>query len=418
VFGPITLDELDKKLRIVVSLLARKGARGRCSGCLQRRPTYDHLPVRLFDFVPLWNIAGWFLYAPRRVNCHRCGVVVEAMPWALGKSPLTEQYAWSLASWAKVLSWSETARRFGTRWDTVFAAVRHAVEWGKRNRSLDGIRAIGVDELSWKKGHKYLTVVYQLDEGCRRLFWIGRDRTAATFGAFFDWLGAERTQNLQFVISDMWKAFLGTVARRASQAVHVLDRFHIAKLCNEAIDRVRREEAKKLRDAGDSVTLKHTRWVWLKRRKNLTRKQRGRLRELLDANLKTVRAYLLKDDLDLLWKYRSPAWAGRFLDGWVICAIASRIEPMAKFARTLRRHRPLILNWFRARGQLAMGAVEGINNKARVTTKLAYGFRSYEHAEIALFHRLGALPEPPGSPTNFREEPGRGPHLRQAPRVQ
>jgi transposase len=177
--------------------------------------------------------------------------------------------------------------------------------------------------------------------------------------------------------------------------VHVLDRFHIAKLCNEAIDRVRREEARKLREAGDAVTLKHTRWVWLKRRRNLTGKQRGRLRELLDANLKTVRAYLLKEDLQLLWKYRSPNGAGRFLDGWIICAIASRIGPLARFARTLQQHRSLILNWFRARGQLAMGAVEGLNNKARVTTKLAYGFRSHEHAEIALFHRLGALPEPP-----------------------
>jgi len=111
----------------------------------------------------------------------------------------------------------------------------------------------------------------------------------------------------------------------------------------------------------------------------------------LAINLKTVKAYLLKDDLDLLWRYKSPIWAGRFLDGWIFTALACRIEPMAKFARTLREHRPLVLNWFRARGQLAMGAVEGLNNKARATTKLAYG----EHAEIALFHRLGQLPEPP-----------------------
>jgi transposase len=395
VFGPIKLCEARGSPRLEVRLRPRRKTKARCSGCFQRRPTYDHLVERLFEFVPLWNIAVWFLYRPRRVECGRCGIVIEAMPWAMGKSALTVQMTWFLASWAKVLSWTETARRFGTSWDTVFAAVRHAVEWGKEHRSLEGIRAIGVDELSWKKGHKYLTLVYQLDQGSRRLLWIGRDRTAATFATFFDWLGAERSQKLEFVVSDMWKAFVGTVARRASQAVHVLDRFHIAKLCNEAIDKVRRAEARKLREGGDTVTLKNTRWVLLKRRKNLTRKQRGRLRDLLAVNLQTVRAYLLKDDLNLLWTYRSVSWAGRFLDGWINVAIASRIEPMAKFARTLREHRPLITNWFHARGQLAMGAVEGLNNKARVTTKLAYGFRSYEHGEIALFHRLGALPEPP-----------------------
>jgi transposase len=395
VFGKIELTRSRGKPRIEVTLRPRRGCRARCSGCFQRRKTYDHLPERLFAFVPLWNVAVWFRYTPRRVDCGRCGVVVEAMPWSMGKSALTVQMTWFLASWAKVLSWTETARRFDTSWDTVLAAVRHAVEWGKANRSLEGVRALGVDELSWKKGQKYLTLVYQLDKGSRRLLWIGKDRTTATFNAFFDWFGAERSKKLTFVISDMWKAFVGTVARRAGQAVHVLDRFHIAKLCNEAIDQVRRQEARKLREAGDTVTLKNTRWVLLKRRKNLTGKQRGRLRDLLKVNLKTVRAYLLKDDLDRFWNYNSPLWAERFLDGWVNVAIASRIEPMAKFARTLRQHRPLILNWFRARGELAMGAVEGLNNKARVTTKLAYGFRSYEHAEIALFHRLGDLPEPP-----------------------
>lgn len=394
VFGQSKLTKARGRPRLEIWLRPRRKAKARCSVCFRRGGTYDHLAERRFEFVPLWNIAVWFCYRPRRVDCRRCGVVVEFMPWAMGKSALTVQMTWFLASWAKALSWTETAKRFGTSWDTVLTAVRHAVEWGKQHRSLEGITAIGVDELSWRKGQKYLTLVYQLDQGSRRLLWIGRDRTTATFTAFFDWFGAERSQKLTFVVSDMWKAFIGTIARRASQAVHVLDRFHIAKLCNEAIDQVRRQEAKKLREGGDTVTLKNTRWVLLKRRKNLTGKQRGRLRELLAVNLKTVRAYLLKDDLELFWKYKSPTWAGRFLDGWVNTAIASRIEPMAKFARTLRQHRPLILNWFRARGQLAMGAVEGLNNKARVTTKLAYGFRSYEHAEIALFHRLGNLPEP------------------------
>ena len=396
VFGKIQLVvAADGTLTLLVHLREHGRSRPVCSGCMRKRPGYDRLPERQFEFVPLWGIRVRFVYPPRRVDCPSCGVVVEAMPWAAGKSPITTVYAWFLASWAQVLSWTETARRFRTSWHVVFDAVRYAVEWGKAHRELDGITAIGVDELSWKKGHKYLTLVYQVDHHCRRLLWIGRDRKATTFEAFFDWLGKARTAALKFVVSDMWQAFLSTVAQHANSAIHVLDRFHVTKLCNEAIDKVRRAEAHKLREAGDTVTLKHTRWVLLKRRTNLKHRQRGRLRELLRANLATVRAYLLKEELFHFWKYKSTTYAARFLDDWMWAAVRSRIEPMVKFAYTLLDHRDLLLNWFAARSQIAMGAVEGFNGKARITTKLAYGFRSYDHAEIALFHRLGKLPEPP-----------------------
>jgi transposase len=382
------------KHQIDVPIRARRRSRPVCSGCGQKRRAYDRLEERRYQFVPLWAMDVYFGYAPRRCDCPRCGVKVELLPWSTGKSPITTAFAWFLASWAQTLSWKETARRFATSWAVVFAAVSQAVDWGKAHRNLDGIEAIGVDELAWKKGHKYLTLVYQLDQGSRRLLWIGRDRTAKTFGTFFDWLGNERAAQLRFVVSDMWKAFLGTVAKRAGHALHVLDRFHVARLCNDAVEQTRRAEARTLRQAGDSVTLKHTRWVLLKCRKNLSDKQRKRLKELLRINLSTVKAYLLKDDLTFFWKYKSPCWASRFLDGWIVSAVTSGVPAMAKVARTLGAHRALLLNWFRARGELAMGAVEGLNNKARVTTKLAYGFRSYEHGEIALFHRLGKLPEP------------------------
>jgi transposase len=209
------------------------------------------------------------------------------MPWATGKSPITTTYAWFLASWAKVLSWTETARRFRASWHVLFNTVHHAVEWGRAHQNLDGVRSIGVDELSWKKGHKYLTLVYQIDHGCRRLLWIGRDRTAATFECFFDWLGEPRSRAIEFIASDMWKAFLGTAAKRASAAVHVLDRFHVMKLFSDAVDKVRRVEARSLRERGDKVTLTKTRWVSLKRQHRLTEPQHGRLAELLRANLRT-----------------------------------------------------------------------------------------------------------------------------------
>jgi transposase len=382
------------RLALRVWLHARKRCDPICSGCGQKRRAYDRLSTRFFEFVPLWAIAVYFVYAPRRADCPRCGVTVELMPWANGKSSITTTYAWFLASWAKVLSWTETARRFQASWQTVFRAVAAAVRWGREHMSLEGITSVGVDEFAWKKRHKYLTLVYQIDHGQKRLLWIGRDRTKATFEGFFAWLGEARSQAIRFIASDMWKAFLSVVARRASTAVHVLDRFHVAKLFSDAIDRVRREEMHELRRRGEAATLTKTRWILLKRQERLTPSQRGRLATLLRANLRTVRAYLLGEDFLRFWSYLSPFWAGRFLDSWTTAALRSRIQPFEKLARTLRDHRALLLNWFRARNAFSQGATEGLNNKARVTTKRAYGFRSYEHAEIALFHTLGNLPEP------------------------
>ena len=382
------------KLRIVVTVRERQGSKPVCSGCGCKRPAYDRVRQRLFQFVPLWAIAVYFAYAPRRCNCPRCGVRVELLPWAEGKQQMTTALVWFLANWAKVLSWKETAARFHVSWQTVYNAVEIAVTWGRLHQNLDGIRSIGVDELSWSVGHKYLTLVYQIDNHCRRLLWIGRDRTAETFNGFFEWLGEERCKQLSFVVSDMWKAFLSTVAKRANQAIHVLDRFHIMRLFSEAIDQVRRDEARKLRAEGDTVTLKHTRWVLLKRKEHLSGKQFARLAELMRANTNTLRGYLLKEQFQDFWGYKSTTWADKFLDHWIKQALGTRLEPFRRLAKTLHDHRGLLLNWFRAREEFAAGAVEGFNLKARVTTRLAYGFRSYDHAEIALYHRLGNLPEP------------------------
>jgi transposase len=377
-----------------VHILPRKGSYAICSKCMRKRPGYDVLDTRWFAFVPLWGLPVFFAYAMRRVDCRRCGVTVEAVPWATGKMQATHALVWFLASWAKVLSWKEVARRFHSTWDTVFRCVEHSVRWGLEHRSLDAILAIGVDELSWKKRHKYLTLVYQLDHGRRRLLHIARDRTAQSFHTFFDMLGEERTKAIVFVASDMWKAFLKVVRERCSTAIHVLDRFHVTQLLSKAIDLVRREEVRSLRAAGRPAWLTKTRWLLLKRRENRTTEERGRLRDLLRINLRSCRACLLAEQFQHFWRYSSAQWANKFLARWTTMAMRSRLEPFKTFARTLRAHRRELLNWFVARGAFAHGATEGFNNKARITTRKAYGFRTYEHAEIALYHALGDLPEP------------------------
>jgi transposase len=377
-----------------VQVAARANGKALCSGCARPSPGYDRLPERRFEFVPLWGIRVFLVYAPRRVDCRRCGVRVEQMPWASGKHQLTETYAWFLARWARRLSWKEVAEVFHTSWENVFRSVEMAVTWGREHMSREGIRAIGIDEIAWQRGHKYLTLVYQIDAHCKRLLWIGEHRKVKTLLRFFRWLGKERSGALTHICSDMWKPYLKVIAKKASAAVHVLDRFHIMSHFSKALDEVRAGEAKALKAKGLEPVLTKTRWLLLKRPENLTETQHARLADLLQYNLRSVRSYLLKESFQLFWQYTSPHWAGHFLDQWCTETMRSKIDPMKKVARMLRAHRQLLLNWFRAKGQLSSGIVEGFNTKAKLTTRKAFGFRMYHAIEIALYHALGALPEP------------------------
>ena len=377
-----------------VEVQPRANGRPVCSGCGQVRPGYDRRPARHFEFVPLWGIKVYLVYAPRRVACPQCGVKIERMPWAVGKRPLTEAYAWFLATWAKRMSWSEVAGAFRTSWEMVFRSVEMAVQWGRENMSLEGVNAIGVDEILWHRGHKYLTLVYQINTGCRRLLWVAEGRTVRSLLSFFRWLGNERSRSIEFVCSDMWKPYLKVIAKKIGQAVHVLDRFHIMQHFSKAIDEVRAQEARQMKQDGHEPILKRTRWCLLKRPEHLTEKQDLTLAELLKYNLRTVRAYLLKEDFQSFWEYVSPYWAGQFLDRWCTRAMRSKIEPIKRVARMLRNHRELLLNWFRARKMISAATVEGFNNKAKLTIRKSYGFRKLPTAQIALYHALGKLPQP------------------------
>ena len=394
VYGKIQWAENAARPTIEILIAPRVNSRPICSGCGRPGPGYDRLPKRRFEFVPVWGIAVFFVYAMRRVNCSQCGVTVERVPWAEGKHTMTTTFRWFLARWAKRLAWREVADVFRVSWEDVFRSVKHAVSWGLAHRDLEGIESIGVDEIQWQRGHKYLTLVYQIDEGCRRLLWVGKDRTTKTFLRFFRMFGKERSSRLRFVCSDMWKPYLKVIAKKASQAVHVLDRFHVMAKMNKSVNEVRVGEVKRLERDGYEPVLKNSRWCLLKRRENYTEKQAVKMSELLRYNLQSVRSCLMRDDFQQFWEYTYPACAGKFLDEWCTRAMRSKIEPMKKVAKTLRRHRDLILNWFVAKGAISAGIVEGLNNKAKLTMRKAYGFRTEKAIEMALYHQLGDLPEP------------------------
>jgi transposase len=284
------------KKSIEVDVRPREGSAAACSGCHQPAPGYDHLPERCFEFIPLWGFLVFLLYRMRRVDCRNCGVVVEQVPWGDGKHQLTRAYMLFLARWAQKLSWKETAEAFHTSWDQVCDAVEYVVGWGLEHRTLQSIRAIGVDEIQYAKGHKYLTLVYQIDQGLTRLLWVGKERTIESFQGFFTVIGEQLAAQIEFVCSDMWQPYLDVIRQKCSQALHILDRFHIVAKMNKALDEVRAAESRKMAQEGYPPLLKKSRWCVLKRKQNLTSQQKFRLRDLLRYNLQTVRAYLLKED--------------------------------------------------------------------------------------------------------------------------
>lgn len=389
------------KAVIDVQLDADPRFKRRCSCCGGPGRVHDILPERRWHFVPLWGIAVRLRYAPRRVVCAQVGPTVEIMPWNKGKSPYATAYMQFLARWARRLSWKETAVIFATSWEAVRRSVSWVVQWGLENRDLDGVEALGVDELHWGRGKKsanYVTLIYQIDAGMRRLLWVGQRRTQATLKAGFTELETRcegLLGGLKVVCSDMWKAYLNVIAEMAGGALNVLDPFHVAQHLNAAVDTVRRGEQSRLRGKEAKRQAKGGRFLLLRRGTKVRGRAREKLRAVLKSLRATSRAWELKESFRKFWQYRSESWAAAYMKAWTTRAMRSRLEPMKKVARMLRRHEQLLLNYFRAKRQYTSAVVEGMNHKARVSLARSFGHRSFEVLQLALYHNLGALPEPP-----------------------
>jgi transposase len=360
-----------------------------CSCCHRKGPGYDTLTERRWKHVPFWGIPVTLVYSPRRVQCPNCGIKVEAIPWTQGKSPLSVPLSIVLATWAKVVAWKVVGQIFGFHWNTVRKAVKDVVDYGLENRNMDNLLYIGIDEISRKKGHVYHTQVYDLTG--KRLLWSGEDRTSEALEPFFDYLGQDGCEKIEAVCCDMWAPYVDVIKRRLPHALLVFDRFHIVRHLLDAVDKVRKEEARKLKSENPEL-LKGTRYIWLKNPWNLTKDQRLRFSYLEKLNLKINRAYLLKEAFRRFWDYTYPAWAKKYIDQWFWWATHSRLEPMKKFAWMIRRHQDDILNYFKV--LIDNGAVEGLNNKAKSISHRAYGYRSAETFKLALYHGLGDLPMP------------------------
>ena len=387
-----TVTKVEETEKFMIIHIDRLGDRLlRCGLCRQRcRKVHSVRKEREWRDLSMRKLPLKLRYRPRRVECPRCGLRVEDFPWAEPWARVTAALSNAVARLARELSWQGTARQYGLNWKSVATIVKRAVQYGLKNRARPAVHAIGIDEVSRRKGQVYLTVVYDLER--RVLLWVGEDRTEEAVKKFFtEEMGPRRCHTLQVVCMDMWAAYANLVRQHARNAQILFDRFHIVKHLNEAVDEVRRAEMQRLTKK-EKVIFKRSRWLLLKNPWNLNGDQKERLSTLVRWNTPIVRAYYLKEAYQLFWDYKQPARAKALLQKWMSSAMCSRLEPFKKFVRLLRSHLDGILPWTSLR--LSNGAVEGMNNKIKSISHRSFGFRSAKNFIAAIYHCCARLPLP------------------------
>ena len=374
---------------MTITFEPKKGRKLPCSKCGTLSDRYDTMKERTWLHVPLWGICIFLKYRPRRVRCSHCGIRVEKYPWAEGKSPMTTALINILARWCQLLPIETVATMYGLHWNTVFTAVKRAVNYGLERRDISGVLYIGIDEISRRKGQKYLTNVYDLEK--KILLWSGKDRTEETLRTFFRQCSKEVLANIKGVCCDMWEPYAKVVKEFVPHAIFVFDKFHIVQHLSKAVDAVRIEEDRELKKEKSDLLTK-SRYIFLKNPSNLTEKQENRLSELIKINLKTIKCYLLKEEFRGLWECRSKEEAARFIKSWFWRATHSRLKPVRDFAWKVKRHLDGILAWFEL--PLSNGVVEALNNTAKVISHRAHGYRLHGTFSTILLLCMGGLKLP------------------------
>ena len=352
------------------------GRRPRCSGCGRCVATGAVATEnRRWRHLDLAGIELLLSYDLRRVSCRRCGVLVERVPWSSApQARFTDDFDDAVGYLAQRCDKTSIVNMLGIAWRTVGSCIERVMKRRGRANPLDGLSLIGVDEVSYRKHHHYLTLVADHVEG--RIVWGKEGKDAATLKAFFTDLGEERRQEIKVVTMDMSAAFMSAVREAMPHTQIVFDRFHVQALASKALDETRRDLWQELRrsDPEAAKMLKHSRWALLKAAVNRTEAEQAKLSEIQHGNLRLYRGYLLRAQLGDILDRRQPNVVEALLLGWISWALRSRLPAFVRTAQTIRENLDEIVAYIRWR--VTNGLVEGLNNKVRLLTRRAYGFHS------------------------------------------
>lgn len=345
----------------------------RCSCCKRKvRRGYDDYEGRRWRHLDLAGIKLHLRYDIRRVSCPRCGVKVELVPWAEPGSWFTREFEDMVGFLTQRLDKTTVSRLMRVAWETVGSILTRVVARHGKDDRLDGLRYIGVDELSYRRHHKYVTIIVDHERG--EVVWAREGKNAETLKMFFEHLGPERCSELEAVTIDMSAAYIKAVSEATPEAMVIFDRFHVQRLAHDALDEVRRDEVRNVVDKRSRKGLKKSRWALQKNPWNLNQAEHEKLVEIQALNKRLYRAYLLKESLLGILDRRQGNVARRKLEEWLRWAVRSRLRPFVKLSRTIRCHMEGILNYIRT--GLSNGRSEGLNGKIRTITRRSYGFHS------------------------------------------
>jgi len=326
----------------------------------------------------------------RRVACRRCGgVKQEKLAWIADNPLYTKRFAFFVGRRCRVSTLKDVAQELHLDWQTVKGLEMQYMRAQLRRVGMPGPLVMGIDEISVKKGQEYRIVVSDLLR--RRAIWFGgQDRKEASMDLFYRELGARKSSEIRLAVMDMWKAFRNSAARNAPQARILFDKFHVMKHLGEAFDAVRKSEYSRLKGQNRAY-IKGQKYTLLSHRKNLTLQGRQALDKLLAANKRLHIAYLLKESFGQLWDYEKEGWARKFFENWRAALKWQRLAPYVEFARLIENHWDGIAAYCKPENKVALGFVEGLNNKIRVLQRRAYGIRDEEHLRLKVLTCM--LPE-------------------------
>jgi len=359
-----------------------------CGECGRGCRLYDHQAERQWRHLDTCQFRTILHASPPRSDCPEHGPRVVKLPWAEPGSRFTALFEGLAIAWLKQASQSAVAMQLKLSWDEIHTIQERAVARGLQRRKAEPVRYIGVDEKAYKSGHSYLTLVNDLERG--RVLFVAEEREEKSLDGFWPTLTVQQIDSIEAVAIDMWEAYLNSLRKHLPNADKkiVFDKFHIAQHLTDAIDRVRRKENKHLQLEGDK-RLKGTRFDWLRNPANMTLSAKRRFAELKDSTLKSARAWALKQAAMKVFDYISETWARRHFDWWYGWATRSRLEPMKKVARMMKRRFENIITYLRH--PITNAGSESINSKLQWVKYTARGYRNKRNFITAIYFHCGGL---------------------------
>ena len=346
-------------------------------------------------------VCGWtifFVYCPKEIVCATHGRALEDIPWADAYSRVTYRLEFLIVTYSQLMTQKAASQLLHIPKSTFSDILHRIIERIRDGHRIRALRCIGVDEISYRKGHKYVTVVYDLERAC--VLWVGKGKGRETIDRFFnEQLSDYQKKQIEWASCDMSETFIGAIQEHCPNVYLVLDRFHIVKALNDAVDEVRKEEWRTV-NGEERKALKGLRWILFRNHADRTKEDRKLLDDLRKSNRRIHRASILSDEFDHFWDFKSPWAAERFLNRWSTSALRSRLEPLRKFVGTIRNHFQNIITFVNRR--ITNAAAEGLNRIIRMVKNRASGFRSVDAFIDLIYLTVGDVDIPASFPARLR----------------